>query len=237
MSEDNISESPAESPSAPGAPPELVPHPTPLASAPKAYVETVQKGLQFVIYGTLAQIGFALLVLIASVGASFLGETVVNVVGLLAALIGTGIAAIVLMGWMRFSEPDESVAGEHDGAEPRKLVRLAVYILAGLYALNLLASLLAFIGLGILALPVSLLLFLATAFMLFAAMGYVNWMATRIPSEETYERSKMYRWLLPLLYFPGCALIVAPLVGLVLYLLLLFKVKEEIEGVQGASPA
>ncbi|MFG0251970.1 MAG: hypothetical protein ACF8NJ_03755 [Phycisphaerales bacterium JB038] len=187
------------------------------------YLTKLHQGVFLILAAIVAQIILTVLaiVLMAAVGLQGASTAGVQLV-----LNGLGIAVSVASwyGWWLFSSPDPAFVGLERGNAARRVVRVAVMLIAALtiaqtgmsYAVNS-GTAVSTLSLALLTL-VGLLSLAASATMFFASMLYMRWLTPRIPDPKLFERSKMYMWLLPILVTVGaiaCGL--GPLVALILY--------------------
>ena len=142
---------------------------------------------------------------------------------------------LALYGWWKFSSPDPAVQSGDRGDRPRAVVRVTTSILVVATLLNVAMKSLAIsnpamepLSEGVEAIHGLILL---TQF--FASLLYVMWLAPRIPSPEIRKTAKRYLWLLPLLFIFGCLLVfIGPIVAIVLYFLLLTRVRKALRAIR-----
>lgn len=158
-------------------------------------------------------------------------------------VLGVAIELVMVLGWWWFTSPDPALPQSERGDGPRRVIRSVVVLVAisaipnlwlGTGAARGLVAGMFFGGiplspgvLGLLGLVG--LAELAPIARFFAAMLYLRWMAPRLPDQLVEERSRLYIWLLPLIYVLGTCVVVGPLVAAVLQGLLLYRVRRDLD--------
>jgi hypothetical protein len=145
-----------------------------------------------------------------------------------------------LAGYWLLTTPDPALSQAEQPRAARRVVRGAVVAVAITQALGLAVAFftprLATGGGGVNPLPavqiasggLGLAETVAGAVQFFAMMLYARWLAQRVPDAEMVARTRLYMWLLPVLYTVGACLAVGPLVAWVLYLILVWKLRKQI---------
>lgn len=209
-----------------------------------AYVRSLHRGLNCILIAALLNIamavvgmaiGIALAIAISSGaggnagGANTLATN--NMLNAMLQLVSLPIAFLSLFGWWLFSAPDPGQHVDDTGQTPRRIVRAAVITLA---VFNVIATIAQFLVMAVpsISLAVGLFGLVAMAAVIaqfFAAMLYLRWMGSRIPDAVVVERSKLYMWLLPVIFVVGiCALGLGPLIAWIMYLMLLNRVRIDL---------
>ena len=154
----------------------------------------------------------------------------------IAAVLDSGMLVLMIFGWWLFSTPDPSVSERNTGDLARQFVRIAVLVngLAGILG-NAGQSLQYSLAPGLAAIVAGLSLFILLIWLVsfVAGMVYIRWIGRRIPSERVEQRAKLLMWLGPLLSTVGLLCVgLGPLVTLVLYIMLIYWVRQDIGVVQ-----
>lgn len=202
------------------------------------YLASVRAGLTLVLAGVIGGVLLVIAALIAAflsaMGAqgSSAAVTMNPALELAIEVVALGCAVLSLIGWWKVTTPDPARAGTDLDATPRKVVRAAVSLQLGIEALSLvlMAMMIGASGAtGILAgvdMAIGLASLLAWLVQFFAAMLYVGWLARRVPDYKLADEAKRFMWLGPLLYVLGCVLLgLGPVIALILYLMMLFKLR------------
>jgi hypothetical protein len=168
------------------------------------------------------------------------------VAGLTAIISGLSIYA-----WWLFSSPDPALLGQDRAESARRWLRwgvtavavttLAAFIVSTAEAAGLLPSV-APVGPGggpaalsswpmVLSGVIWLAGFIAWGVQFFAAMLYLRHMSMRMLDLELYRLARRNIWLLPVLYTVGALICVGPFIALVLYLIMLWGVRERLSRV------
>lgn len=151
-------------------------------------------------------------------------------------LIDAATSLVLILGWWFFSTPDPSITSANRGDTVRKVVRITVIISgvanvanSGGTGQNLSPA----PGMALLAGALALLVMAAWVTSFFASMVYIRWLAKRIPSERVDRDAKRLMWLGPLLMIVGAfCLMLGPVVAFVLYIILIYRLRQEILVVQ-----
>jgi hypothetical protein len=221
-----------------------------------AYIASLHRGVNCILIAALLKIalvvlgivvGIALFVALSTGGtgagnaptggtAPFgITTTASSVFDAIVQLVSLPIELLALYGWWLFSSPDPGHGLTDTGQKPRRIVRIAVITLAATTVLATAAQFMVMMVPAV-AIAVAALGLVALAAMVaqyFAAMLYLRWMGPRIPDRVVEERAKLYMWLLPVFYVVGlCALGLGPLVALIMYLLLLNRVRIDIRNLR-----
>lgn len=197
------------------------------------YLATIHRGLILVLGAILASV--ASLFLAIFLGVILAGTTAP---ALLNSGIGFLISLVSILGYWWFTVPDPLFAGVHKPDNARRVTRAAILVQA---AGTLVSFMVEFSGragglgpvaatgrfavkdLGTAAWLASLVAF---AVQFFAVMLYTRWLARRVPDAYLVERAELYLRLLPLLSIIGaCALGLGPIISLVLYWMLLNRLR------------
>jgi len=158
---------------------------------------------------------------------------------------GAGISVLAttasLIGYWLLTAPDPASSQQEQPRTARRVVRTAVAVSAAAQAIGLavgyFGSSIAAGGAQMGANPaiavavtsgvISLVGTIAGAVSFFATMLYVRWLAQRLPDEDMVAKTRVYMWLLPLLYTVGALCVgIGPLVAWVLYLILLWNLQR-----------
>jgi hypothetical protein len=93
-------------------------------------------------------------------------------------------------------------------------------------------------GIGVMALAMNLVALVASVAQFFAAMLYIKWLATRLPSPRAEKRAKLMLWLGPVLYTGGLLLVgLGPLIALIMYYNLLEWVRKDLKAIRAGGVA
>lgn len=151
----------------------------------------------------------------------------------LISLVALPLAAAALYGWWLFSERDPAQRYGDNGERPRLFVRMAVIFMAGATVVSLIVQALIAISPSVFLLQIAIgvLVWLVSLAQYFAALFYIRWLAPRLPSAAIKSRAELYMWLLPVIYLVGSCLVVGPLVAMIMYFLLINKVRLALKGV------
>lgn len=225
-----------------------------LRFASAEYLQAIARGLQLVIWGTIAKTVLSIMGGITGAALSFMaatqgaGMTMQGVVMIGAALGGTLLTLVVVAGWLMVSIEDPGIAGTNRGSRARQVVRICA-VLSGVG--TVIGNLLLFVGPtpmfatgtaggaipGATALSLTSLLImsgsqmaagLAGIVLFFGSIIYARWLAARVPDPNLVRQSGLYLWLLPVLYVFGSCVIVGPLIAAILYLIYLFTLRRHV---------
>ncbi|MCC6322103.1 MAG: hypothetical protein IT438_11790 [Phycisphaerales bacterium] len=219
-----------------------------LQFAAPEYLEKVHSGLSLVLNGILVQI------VIFAVG-MFLGVTGTGAgreVRLLLAIAGLVPAAMILLGYWRYTEPDPGFVGTEVPVSARKYIRVAVMLQVVGTGLEFLFQLAAFSGafagvatagggalglvVAIIAGVIAVVAAIAWLVQFFANMRYTRWVAARVPDQRIINRTRTYMWLLPLIAILGAVvLMLGPLVALVMYWNLLDRLRKHVRSIRASG--
>ncbi len=156
---------------------------------------------------------------------------------------GALITIASLVGYWLFTIPDPATNQTEQPRAARRVVRAAViatiFTQVGLIATMVLGPQLVpvnpanpmagAIGLQLASGALNVAGLLAGAVLFFAMMLYVRWLAQRIPDGEMVARTRLYMWLLPVLYTVGALCVgIGPLVAMVLYLILVWNLRRQV---------
>jgi len=204
-----------------------------LQNAAPEYINTLRQGFSFILNGILLQI----VAMMAMVGAGFVsggaggqGATIIM------AIVIVAVSVLVLMGYVRATEPDPGFVGVEKPDSARVVVRAAasVQIGTGLVSVIVLLMGTALIPPLILAATIgaSIIGNVAGAVTFFAMMRYTRWLAKRVPDNMIIKRTKTYMRLLPLLYTVGILIVgLGPIIALVLYWNLLERMGKHLKAI------
>ncbi|MCG3124141.1 MAG: hypothetical protein GIKADHBN_02584 [Phycisphaerales bacterium] len=203
-----------------------------LEFAAPEYVARVNSGLSLVLT--------AILLMIISTVLTFLGEFAGSSTGyraeiaLVTSLFALGVSAMGLVGYLRYSTPDPGFIGTERPDASRKVLRTAVIIQASISML-----LVVWQSIGMAGMPAGPSASMAVALLLqgvgtvawlvqfVSVMNYTNWIARRVPDHYIMKRTRLYRWLLPVLSVVGAAVFfLGPLVALIMYWNLLDRLRK-----------
>lgn len=204
-----------------------------LQFASREYVKKLDSGLALVLYGILLQI---IVVVVGRFVASGIG---VPGVELLLAVATVGVSLMILLGYFRYSEPDPGFVGTGVPDGSRRVLRVTVVVQACVSGIQLVFQVLL---IGNIAMPLEILGLILLGSMLIsmaawlaqflAVMNYTAWIASRVPDQFIVNRSKTYRWLLPVIAIPGAVLLfLGPLIALVMYWNLLDRLRKHTKGI------
>jgi hypothetical protein len=202
------------------------------------YVANLYRGLWLIVTGILVQVALVAVTIFVAFSLTPTGASVASGLMVLVSIAEFGVAAMILWGWWLFSEPDPRYTGRDDGSTARKIVRIAVIVVAVTAIAEVFKTIL--VGAGTPSPVVALLLgalgllgLIAWVTQFFAAMQYLRWLAPRLPDAYTAKRARLLMWLTPLLYTVGLLLLgLGPLIALVLYWNLLDHVRKRIKAIR-----
>jgi ACR3 family arsenite efflux pump ArsB len=160
-----------------------------------------------------------------------------------------GAAAIILLGYWKYTEPDPTVEGLENPAGARAVCRTATGCYAGITVVTTLLQVIALLGLldviqddvavgmAIIGGGLGLLGFVAWVVQVIASLKYTAWVAKRLPDPVMEAKARRYTWLLPLIAVLGLILLyLGPLIALVMYWNLLDKLRKRVRAIQAAVP-
>jgi len=206
-----------------------------------AYLAALCRGIRIIFAALIAEV--ALIALSAAVGfavfgvgASLVSPAIETLVMGLVLLVDVAVSIVLIFGWWLFSTPDPSIVSANTGDTARKFVRIAVIIsgvtgllssLEDVYPVTTASSLAVFSS------AAEIVSIVAWIVSFFASMIYIRWLAKRIPSAHVDRDAKRLMWLGPLLMIVGAfCLMLGPLVAFVLYIILIYRLRQEILAVQ-----
>lgn len=211
-----------------------------LASAGRAYLESLHKGFRMVLNGILLMVALGVVMVVLSV---LIASRLLPLGMAMIELIGTGfglaISAMLYVGYWHATTPDPSNVAEEAASSPRNVVRGTVLAQGALQVVQMVLQAFALTGgtapsmlieittsvLGVIGL-------VAWAIQFFAMMRYVRWLAGRVPDAFIIRRTKRYMWLLPVLTIVGAAcFFIGPLVAMLLYWRLLSRFKAHVQSI------
>ncbi|MBK7403961.1 MAG: zinc ribbon domain-containing protein [Phycisphaerales bacterium] len=225
-----------------GTPIEYAYLPDRLEHRPVEYLVTLKNGLTIVLVAILAQVAMGVLgIVVAIVGAAMGGFRYSAASA--AATTGRGgllvrCSRAYLAGWWLATTPQpRAVAGGLD-VGPRRVIRVALVVQVGIAIANLVVKpllLIAPINMASPSWPLMAVMALAskaawiTEF--FACMLYIRWLARRIPDPSLEAEAKRFMWLGPLLYVVLACVIVGPTIALVMYWMMVRKLRAYLSGI------
>jgi hypothetical protein len=146
-------------------------------------------------------------------------------------IVGTLISVISLWGWWLISDPDPAMTTADPGDKSRRLTRTFLAISAAIAGVSLIVTMVpalnpnlagTSLGFPITVTPGGLAAtvgFIAWIVGFVASMTYMSHLARRLPNASLHKRSKLYRWMLPVVGVFGYLLCGAgPLIAFVLYI-------------------
>lgn len=144
---------------------------------------------------------------------------------IIATAIGVGALATVV-GWWLVSTPDPASSGAETGDAVRRGLRGAVLVAGAATVAGALGDV---PGIGVMSPGVKNVLLAVAALawisMFLFAMQYVRWLAPRLPDQAVFKQAGRLMWLLPLTMTLGWLIIIGPVIGLVVYLGFLDRVR------------
>lgn len=160
-----------------------------------------------------------------------------------ATILSTLLAIASLVGYWQFTAPDPATEQSEQPRAARRIVRVAVIVGIGiLLALVVVAlagpraapanpanPLALATAMQLVAAVLNIAALIAGAVHFFAMMLYIRWLASRIPDPDLIQRTRLYIWLLPVLYTVGTlCLALGPLIALILYVVLLWGLRRQV---------
>lgn len=154
-------------------------------------------------------------------------------------------AVMSSVGHWRYTTPDPAYGGDEDPHSARKVLRIAVLAGVGVAVAQLLAFAVFLSGVP----PAKLVLVSSVlrtvglagmvqgAVMYWACMQYTNWMGLRVPDAFVGRRTRVYRWLLPVLIAAGALFFLVPLIALALYWNIVSRMREHLDSIQATGHA
>lgn len=213
-----------------------------IAFSSPEYQATIHRGVFLVQAGIIVSILLFILTLVLAIAFSA-GQSVT--------LLGQGLslipAALSVWGWWLLSSPDPGQLASNKGESPRRVIRVTVVIQVMFTLVHLaitaistmaVASQAASSGLGIFVLIFAVMSTVVSVAQFFAAMLYIKWLATRLPSPRAEKRAKLMLWLGPVLYTVGLLLVgLGPLIALIMYYNLLEWVRKDLKAIRAGGVA
>lgn len=208
-----------------------------LQHADRVYLEKVRSGLSLVLNSILLTVALTVVIFAIAIGG---GPRPGAGAGLNTVMEGIMLipAAIGIVGYWRYSEPDLGFIGQEKPDSARKILRNAVLVTAGL---GLAGWVVGIAGggsathaspLGVAAVALAALSTIAWCVQFICVLRYSRWMARRVPDAFVVQRCGTYQWLLPVLYVVGALCVgLGPLVALVLYWNLLDRVRKHVRAI------
>ena len=216
-----------------------------LQFAGRQYLETITKGLSFVLNGILAMVILMIVGFVMAFGLVTAGGGLTAFSVLLTGA-STVISLAILWGYWQFTELDPGSAALDTERSSRKVVRVAVVVSAVVAVLSLLIELSGVAGsargtgagaaVDTTAAVINGGLRLASAAawiaQFFAVMRYTRLLGQRMPDAFIVKRCSMYMWLLPVLQTVGILLVgLGPLIALVMYWNLLDRLRKHLKSI------
>lgn len=207
-----------------------------------AYLASLCRGIRIIFAALIAQVALLALgiaagaVVFGLVGGGSASPAIETLVMGLALLADVAVAIVLIFGWWLFSTPDPSIVSANTGNTARKFVRIAVIIsgVTGLLSsLEDVCPVTTASSLAIISSAAEIVSIAAWVVSFFASMIYIRWLAKRIPNEHVDRAAKRLMWLGPLLMVVGAfCLMLGPLVAFILYIMLIFRLQQDILAVQ-----
>lgn len=142
---------------------------------------------------------------------------------------------LALYGWWKFSSPDPAVQSGDRGDRPRRIVRAttAILVVATLLTVSMKSFAISNPGMQLYSDAMETIHGVTFITQFFASLLYIMWLAPRIPSPEIRKTAKRYLWLLPVLFIFGCVVVfLGPIVAIVMYFLLLNRVRTALRSIR-----
>lgn len=218
-----------------------------LRFAAPEYLATVHSGVRLVLNMILVSIVLNITGSVLGIAARFMGGNIA-VIQMMTSGLTLAVAIGTAVGYWRFTEPDPGFTGIEPPNAARRVARIAAATLIGIQALQfmlgialllLVASISAAptpgtgaIVAGLLAGLLGLASLAAWAVQFFAVMRYTRWLGERVPDAFLVRRTRIYTWLLPLLYLVGAIFMgLGPLIALILYWNLLNRLRRHLRSI------
>lgn len=212
-----------------------------IAFSSPEYQATIHRGV------FLVQAGIIVLALLWGALAATVAMSARQAVAVVYPLVSLVPVALSVWGWWLLSSPDPGQLATNKGESPRRVIRLMVMIQAAVTLVELgagfliendLVTLSDGSGMHVTMWVVRLAWFAASAAQFFAAMLYIKWLATRLPSPRAEKRAKLMLWLGPVLYTGGLLLVgLGPLIALIMYYNLLEWVRKDLKAIRAGGVA
>jgi hypothetical protein len=212
-----------------------------IAFSSPEYQSTIHRGVFLVQAGIIG----SLLLFILGIVLAFAFSAAQSVM-----LVGQGLslipAALSVWGWWLLSSPDPGQLASNKGESPRQVIRVTVAIQAAITVVHFATTAVSTMaigsqavgGIGVMALAMNRVARGASVAQFFAAMLYIKWLATRLPSPRAEKRAKLMLWLGPVLYTGGLLLVgLGPLIALIMYYNLLEWVRKDLKAIRAGGVA
>lgn len=214
-----------------------------LQFADRSYLAALHRGATLILIGSIVFLAMSCITFAAASYRESGVETLT--LGVVTMVVGM----CVLYGVWLYTEPDPRIDGHRAAGRAHLLPRsrgfarffaVCAGVLSVVTCLTLVGIITGFLdGSGFVA-PLflffmSMLLVLPAIAILPCMLFYTRWLARRMPDPVLVRRCTTYRWLLPLLIFPGGILLIGPAVAFILYVLVLDLVGFRLRALQ--SPA
>ncbi len=224
-----------------------------LGNASDDYLGKLSFGLLIVLVVTLVSIVNQIAQIAVSIASAFaagVGGVPLKYADLALSLLGITtifLAGVGLYGWWLFTTRDPGLTGRHDGTTARRIVRISIIITTVITVgsalnqvfvpMNAYAGATTFNAIIVGAIVLSIFSIGAWVAQYLATMLYIRWLADRVPDVPIANQTRLYIWLLPVLYVVGFACAgIGPIISLIIYVIFLFQVRAMIERVRAAGP-
>lgn len=208
--------------------------------ADKGYIAQLNSGVSLVLNAILLMVALGVINMFAVFAISQIPGIPLIAVVLLVQMGFLALSIMSCVGYLRLTTPDPGFTGTDFPDTSRRVIRVAVVVQIAISGFQFLLTLVPtpavtttnpLEGMAGLVFLVSSLLILAgfVAFIVqfIAMMNYLTWLAKRIPDAAIENRSRRYRWMLPLIAVIGVlALWLGPLIALVMYWNLLDRFRK-----------
>ena len=226
-----------------------------LSYASPDYLSSLLSGTAFIIASLIAEFVCAFLPIFATIAAIQMGLTQ-NAIHSIIAILGLIPAALAIVGYWKFTRPDPGFVGSETPRAARRVLRASVIVIAATIPATALFNALGThwqlllqgalhtpggsaslpaqdVAMAVADAAVVVVRFAAWVVQFFAAMLYIPWIAGRIPDRGIISQTRVYIWLLPLLYTVGRLLIcLGPLAALIIYIILMFMLRARVAAVR-----
>ena len=227
---------------------ELVAHSlrgTLLQFADKEYIAQITSGVSLVLNAILLMV----IAMVLGVAASAIGAAsgvAPGSIQLVVSVMTFGIAIMSCVGYFKFATPDPGFTGTEYPDTARKIIRFVVVLQIAIAVIQFVTGMLSMAAIGsgaggfgsiliLGALVLGLGSLVAWVVLIISVMNYLHWLAKRIPDAHIERRSKMYRWLLPVIYVVGALVVIGPLIALVMYWNLLDRLRKHLKSIQSVG--
>ncbi|MGJ8636548.1 MAG: hypothetical protein ACSHX5_06860 [Phycisphaerales bacterium] len=171
-----------------------------LSRCDPAYLERLHKGVVLVQTAIILMIAYAISIGIIGTVATRITNIDPILFELIVTTLSLALSFMFLIGWYKFSTPNEQVGESYSGRNRRKFVRWMV-ILTALFKLAQLP--LAFFNYSAVVLTIGGILAIASvvlfAVRFYAEMLYVRWMAPLLRNNRVYKRTTTLMWMGPIM--------------------------------------